>query len=221
MAMIKSTQVSALINLGADAMDNLFDVNIQLPLALSSDEEVTQKLEDSLTLRCLGFTPPKFTAKTYDMSYKTSRLKKAAGKIEGERIFKLQFRLDAYYSIYRLLLNWRKICLQPSTEYAASTISNVDENGRSYLGIISVSALDTPVSRTTFQDEAIGVTKDIITEKTLSSSLSWKFKDVWVQNVDDPVFKAGNADIQIISATFGFCNFEDPQYLDYSNSKAV
>ncbi len=219
MAVLKS-QVSALLSSGADATDNIYDVVINLPGAVTSalvDEKIItqQQLETSLTLRCQGFDPPKFTLKLYDTPYKTTRIKRPAGKIDGDRLFKLQFRLDAYYSIYRALLAWRAGYMQPSSGFAGTAITELAADKSSYLGQIQVFALDSPPFQSTGNGySAAGITEDTINPSTVSTLLAWNFNDVWVADVSDPIFKTGNGEVQIITATFAFSSFRDPQAYD-------
>lgn len=213
-----NTQISALLATGADAMDNLFDVDITLPDAILA---VTPAGRIPFGLRCLGFEPPKFTLKTYDAPYKTMKIKRSAGKIEGDRSFKLQFRLDAYYQIYRLLLAWRDAVMQPATGYASSGINKGDSEGNSFYGQVAVAAADSPIAQPKSVDgyKVQGVTQDVIVgsqsmSSGLTASLNWRFLNVWVMDVDNPKFVTGSGEIQLITATFGFGSYQDPQIFD-------
>jgi hypothetical protein len=218
MATLINTQVSALLKMGADAMDNLFDVNIAPPPAITAVEPAGQ---EPFALRCLGFTPPKFTLKTYDVPYKTRKTKRSAGTIEGDRSFQLQFRLDAYYVVYRLLLAWRSAQMQPSTGFAGSALDVVDNNGNSFFGTISVVAADSPISRPLGGKYAqvAGITSGEMgsmpgTFPGVTSGLNWIFHDVWVMDVDNPKFITGSGEVQLVAATFGFGSYTDSQMYD-------
>jgi hypothetical protein len=219
MATLHSGPVTALLNAGADAMDNLFDVDFHLP-----DSDLSSWSSGSI--RCIGFDPPIFTLKTYDAPYKTTRVKRSAGKIEGDRSFKIQFRLDAYYNIYRTLLRWRSACMQPATGFASTRITPTDPKNNPFLGSIDVTSIGAPVSQ---EAGEIGVnslsTYVGLTEPTAPSILStvstkdkkylaWRFFHVWVMDVTPPAFKTGGGDPQIITAAFGFGSFADPQISD-------
>lgn len=221
-----NSQISALLKTGADAMDNLFDVSIYLPYAVTqalneSSVMTPEDLQTALSLRCMGFEAPKFTAKTYDVPFKTAKVKRAAGKIEGERTFKLQFRLDAYYQVYRALLAWRAAHFQPGTGFATSSINAMDGNKKSFYGVIEVLATSVPIHNITNgpRYDFYGLTSGQVDRGASfgadNSSLVWAFRDAWVIDVDPPTFKTGNGDIQVITATFGFQEFIEPQLLDY------
>jgi hypothetical protein len=218
-----NSQVSALLEIGADAMDNMFDVHIHLPQAVLDATRYYidgKTQEHTMSLRCLGFTPPKFTLKTYDSSYKTMRVKRPAGKIEGERFFQLQFRLDAYYSVYRTFLAWRSAHLQPSTGFASNDLESHMSHYDDFLGWIQVSAADTPVSQQPGQGyNADGVTRGGFLgsqEVTygVRSTLNWTFNRVWIIDMDNPKFITGSGEIQLITVIFGFTDYEDSQLYD-------
>lgn len=226
-----NSQVSALLGIGADAMDNMFDVRISLPGALSNiltnknaaglilpSTDATESAPRVLSIRCQGFDPPKFTAKTYDSRYKTiGGIKRFAGRIEGDRTFKLQFRLDAYYSVYRLLQAWKNAYMQSYTGYAGTNLETTDNQSRGFFGGLEIYVLDTPIAQATdTKYNKAGVTSDqFYATMGTSEGIHWKFDDIWVLDVDEPSFKTNGGDAQIISATFGFRSFMDPSYIDY------
>ena len=232
-----NSQISALLSLGADAMDNLFDVSIELPTSISGALKdstttpgiTTENYTKPFALRCQGFDPPHFTLKTYDVRYKTIGIKRPAARIEGERIFKLQFRLDAYYNIYRILLAWRNLVMQPSTGFAATAIYDFDLQSP---GTITVAAIDVPIGQKTGAGyNANGVSRGY-TQATISgdaavnapatdAQLKWLFNDVWISDLDEPKFKTGGGESQIVTATFVFGDYMDPSAYDtYSNNGA-
>ena len=214
-----TTQISALLASGADAMDNLFDVDITLPDAVQT---VAPAGKLPFAIRCLDFIPPKFTLKTYPMPYKTTAgVKRSAGKLDGERSFQLRFRLDAYYVVYRLLLAWKSGYSQSATGYASSLINTIDGNQNSFLGRIQVNGADSPVAQEVGKGyTAEGITQDEMASLSLMASsgvtanLSWVFQNVWVIDVDAPKFVTGGGDIQIVAATFGFGSYTDSQVFD-------
>ena len=226
-----NSQITALLSLGADAMDNTFDVMITLPPALA--EAITGNtnlseannlkddaaIENMLALRCNGFEPPKFTLKTYEVRYKTIGLKKPSSRIDGERVFKIQFRVDAYYSVYRALLAWRSYVMQPSTGFAGN---HVDINAT---GEVQVVALDSPVVQAQGGGyAATGLTSGKYSTGESYSGLEgirWAFKNVWLIDVEDPKYKTGSGETMAITATFGFGEYMDPQFYDQDTSPST
>jgi hypothetical protein len=224
-----NSQITALLSLGADAMDNLYDVHIRFPGVvyepMANNTNLTlfngemEKIHNAFALRCQGFEPPKFTLKTYEIRYKTIGLKKPAARIDGERVFKLQFRVDAYYSIYRGLLAWRGLVMQPSTGFASNdTFPNVANDVGNFYGTVDVVAIDSPVvSAKGYQAEATGITSGVTTDLESGLGLCWTFDKVWLIDVEDPKFKVGSGESMMVTATFGFGEYADPQIYDSGN----
>jgi hypothetical protein len=226
-----NSQITALLSLGADAMDNTFDVMITLPKAVSdaitgnaglseaNNLKDDAAIENMFALRCNGFEPPKFTLKTYEVRYKTIGLKKPASRIDGERVFKIQFRLDSYYSVYRALMAWRSYVMQPATGFASNLVAQANT------GEVTVVALDSPVEQARGGGYAsTGLTSGKYATSESYSGLEgirWEFKNVWLIDVEDPKYKTGSGETISITATFGFGEFMDPQYYDRDQSPST
>lgn len=201
------TAVSKLLALGADAMDNLFDVVIDLPddltptgATVGSPNDV---LQGQLRLRCQGFTPPHFKVGSYSIRYKTIKVIKPSSVIEGDRTFQLTFRMDANYEAYKALLKWRAKTTVPSTGYATTL-----PNGS--FGEISVTALASavPISDT---GKYSGLTDgEAFAASTEQRAIQWRFLDVWLLELTEPVYNVeGGAPLKV-TATFAFGEFQDP-----------
>lgn len=130
MANLSNNNVATLLNLGADAMDNMFDVTIEPPPGLSSFQQHAMdahsfddvRFKHDITIRAEGFKPPEFNVKTYKVGYKTVEIDRPATKVEGERQFEMTFRLDANYMAYRFLGAWKSIIVNASTGYASNAL---------------------------------------------------------------------------------------------------
>lgn len=168
MGNLANNQVATLLNLGADAMDNMFDVTIEPPDGLTSFGETEMdaftfgepRFKHDITIRAEGFKPPEFNIKTYKVGYKTVEVDRPATKIEGERQFDMTFRLDANYMAYRFLGAWRAMLMNASTGYATNALFgssglspiNGDRdlistagNINSVFGVVKVAALGRPI----------------------------------------------------------------------------
>lgn len=167
MGTLSSNQVSSLLNLGADAMDNMFDVTIEPPTGITSFAETetdsfefgSPQFKHDITIRAAGFKPPEFNIKTYKVAYKTIDVDRPATKIEGERQFEMSFRLDANYAAYRFLGAWKAMLMNASTGYATNALFGGGEseiqgdssflstagNINSLFGIVRVAALGRPI----------------------------------------------------------------------------
>jgi hypothetical protein len=167
MGNLSSNNVATLLNLGADAMDNMFDVTIMPPAGLTSFEGSgmdafefgSARFKNDITIRASGFKAPEFTIKTYKVGYKAIEVDRPATKIEGERQFEMTFRLDANYMAYRFLGAWKSLVMNASTGYATNALYGSGDSGvsgdreflsgvggiNSVFGSVHVSALSRPI----------------------------------------------------------------------------
>lgn len=164
MGNLSNNQVSTLLSLGADAMDNMFDVTIEPPEGVTRFESTdmdafefdSDRFKHDITIRAQGFKPPEFTVKTYKVAYKTVEIDRPATKIDGERQFEMTFRLDANYMAYRFLGAWKALIANASTGYATNALYGKDGAGdrgifdtaaamNNVFGTVRVAALARPI----------------------------------------------------------------------------
>jgi hypothetical protein len=215
MSKLQDNHVATLINLGADAMSNMYDVRITLPEDI---QNIYQSLSDELVLRAKGFTPPKFNVKTYKVPYKTIEIDRPATKIEGERSFEIEFRLDASYKVYEMLKLWKARTGTGSTGYASNAIYGTGYGNNNSLGTVTINSLATSIKMNGTGEDAYfadGVNTDFFTENGSQRTLQWKFHQCWLQDLDEPAFNMENADPISIKAKFFFGNYEDPLYKEW------
>lgn len=255
MGTIAYNQVTALLGLGADAMDNMFDIVITPPAGLTTFEALgagragtlaaaDPQFENDITIRADGFAPPTFNAKTYKVGYKAVSIDRPSTKIEGEREFKITFRLDANYRAYRFLAAWKSMIMQASTGYVTNalwapngevgdqaSLTTPVGNINMVFGNVLVSALSRPIYQSNGTPfSAQGVTSGKFTEGSLETSpatetipgaldkTTWEFKQVWLSKLDEPKFKTDGGEIIKIDATFKFGEYIDPIYSQYGNA---
>ncbi len=255
-----NSQITALLQLGADAMSNMYDVtftaipaiikdklgssdatppatgtNVSVPDTASSStasvEGPTPIQSHQLTLRANGFEPPKFNIKKYDIRYKTVGLRRPSTRIEGDRSFKITFRVDAYYNIYRMLALWRSVLMEPATGYATNAlwgagsgddlaVASADTKLNSLFGQVSIVALARPIymkKNAGFVAEQGGVNQGYITGIS-NDFATWEFDQVWISDLEEPKYKTGEGDLITITATFEFGEYRDPVYFWYGSS---
>ena len=214
-----NTPATTLLGLGADAMNNMFDIHIDLPSALPASFGISQ-LDSSITIRADGFTPPEFSIKTYKVGYKTTQIDRPATKIEGERQFEITFRLDANYQAYKALGAWRSLLMDPSSTYATNALwgANGDTDAtvgesNSVFGTVKVAALDRPIYMNMGDKFAFsGVTDGKFTEAGPENTVIWEFYNVWLQKLEEPKFVTDGGEAIKIKATFKFGDFVNPVY---------
>jgi hypothetical protein len=213
MANLSDNHISTLLALGADAMSNMYDVKITLPTDL---QELYSRTVTEMTFRAKGFTPPQLNPKVYDVQYKTVTVKRPATKIEGERSFEIEFRLDAYYNIYKVLAAWKNRTSAGTTGYATNAINT--EGANNTLGIISVYALAEPVymdngGEGDNQGWSRGTTHDILgPANTDRIQMPWVFYQAWLAELTEPNFNMDDAAALSCKAKFFFGNYQDPWF---------
>lgn len=234
---VLKTQITALHSIGADAMDNLYDVDITLPQIII-DNIAANKLgspeliQTHFRLRSEGFTPPKFTQKKYEVRYKTVGMNRPAARVDGERSFQITFRVDAYYLVYHALLAWRSLLFEPSVGYASPALPSArdigsDAEAAQYFGQISVATMISPPIRRDSSYASPGITEGIIGTGSGNGNLTpvdnwdamdentqafkaWEFQQVWISDLTEPEFQNGSGEIQKVTATFDFGEYKSP-----------
>lgn len=181
------TAIQSLINAGADAMSNMYEVIFYPPNPLTPNDQ------DWLKIRVKGFTPPNPEHLTYDVNWKAISIKRPATKITLDRTLEFEFRLDANYRVYQGLLTWQKYTSDATAGYADNEISGG--------GTIKVRALKVPVT------SAFDGTAD---EIAAGDAAIWEFKDVWITKVTPPTYATDDATALTVSATFAYGEYSGP-----------
>ena len=107
--------LSDLINLGADAQSNLYE----LTFSGGEFDEST-----ALTIRNAGITLPERKQGTHDVKYLTTSVTLPAASYEETKTATITFRLDQNYDVYKKLLNQQKKVYAPSLSYANPSATN-------------------------------------------------------------------------------------------------
>jgi len=219
------TQAQSLYAEGGDAQANLFDLAIQYPTVLNIPDPLTLQTD---SIRVDGFTPPQFKMETYMNRYLTGGATLVKPQIEGDRFFSLEFRIDAFYQVYKRFVIWRNAFFSPETGLVDYTRFNDPQ----FLGTVTVSAASAPLhqfggsdtsQRTRWQDDSQGVSDGIITSNDTSTltallgggpaPLTWVFFNVGIVGIEPVAFKTGEADSpQKIKIDFIFQDFDTPEY---------
>lgn len=223
-----SSPASTLLGLGADAMDNMFDIQIDLPADLP-DMASFESFASNLTIRGDGFQPPKLSVKTYEVKYKAVSIERPATRLEGKREFSITFRLDANYLAYRVLGAWKSMIAQASAGYVTNGLFGAKGDnpgsGNDVFGTVTVSSLARPIYMSAdSRYRHAGVTDGKFTGEgtesvglpTSAELMTWKFEQVWLSDLDEPSYKTDGGDIIKVKATFKFGEFTDPIYGRYA-----
>lgn len=181
-----SSHIATLIDAGADAMTNMFEVGF-------SFKNATTAQLDKMKIRVKGFTPPAPSQSTYDVHWKTVSIKKASTKIELDRTLEFEIRIDAYYQVYKELLKWHAQTMDATTGYAA----NDAKTG----GIITVKALTSPIENVNSAGNAE------LTTGVAPAVMTWQFTDVWISSITSPTYGTDSAEPGMASVKFVYGNY--------------
>jgi len=204
-----SGQITALLNAGMDAFTNLWDINITFP------DNVNLKFDtqegNGYSVRANGFTPPELSATTTQVDYKGIQLTKLTPKIQGERTFQIEFRMDSNYQLYYDLLQWKHIWVDPSGEgniQAGAMGDNLNSNisvtsDTAHYGHIWVKAYTAQTSIDGFSDNTTPATSSAV-------GAVWGFYDVICTKVGSPAFQRANSDFITVQSEFIFGRMVEP-----------
>ena len=204
-------QVTLLMNAGIDAFTNLYDIQLIFPGIISS-LYYGDASGNSYSVRAMGFQPPELSLMTYNSDYKAVQLTKQAPKIQGERIFTIEFRLDANYYLYYDLLQMKHIWHDPSGEGNVQPGSLADTSPQApgvsagtdnRYGQVNVGAYAVTTPLDGFSNPAD------ITNVTFPGA-QWKFYDVVCNKVGTPNYQRAGADAVTVSAEFIFGRYSEP-----------
>lgn len=111
--------LSDLINLGADAQSNLYELKFYGGI-FSSDTDIT--------IRNAGISLPERKQGTHDVNYLTTSVTLPGASYEDAKTVSITFRLDQNYNIYKKLLKQQKKVYGPSTSYANASAKDATFN---------------------------------------------------------------------------------------------
>lgn len=108
-----------LINLGADAQANLYELKFYGGI-FSSDTDIT--------IRNAGISLPERKQGTHDINYLTTSVTLPKASYEDSKTLSITFRLDQNFDIYKKLLEQQKKVYGPSTSYANASAKDATFN---------------------------------------------------------------------------------------------
>jgi len=180
-----SKQIYSLIQAGADAFTNMYDVAIDFPW--SSD------LSYPLTVRATGFEVPDTGVGTYDKTYHGVKLSAIKPEHEYERKFDIEFRLDAAYNLYGQFIAWLSA--------AGDVVTGGVSNWAGVMGRVVVTALGGAYTAIN-EPSLTHATHDEI--KDIETNAKWAFNNVIVTKVTQPKFSTDTSDPAKYTVSFIF-----------------
>lgn len=194
--------LQALINAGADAQSNMYDVELEFA-------------DWNATVRADGFQIPEIEAPTYENSYHGVKLPMVKSEQNFERKFSLTFRMDAHYMLYDAfteLLSWH---VDPNT-------GGVSNTAVGKVGTVKVRTLTNPFIARKNGNELAGshlgwsdYNQDAGDKKyfgTIKEGKKWEFYTAFVTKVGQPNFKTEGGDKITFQVDFRFGHCKYPGF---------
>lgn len=193
--------LQALIEAGADAQTNMYDISLEFA-------------DWNATVRADGFDIPDVEVATYDTSYHGVKYTRVKTEQTFERSFDLTFRMDAKYGLYQAftsLLAWH---VNPNTGGVAN--ANIDK-----VGTVKVKTVDSAIVAadigSNLSGSPAGLTEYLSTSATTAgqigdTTMEWVFKNCYVTKVSMPKFKTEGADNVTFTVTFKFGDVKYPGF---------
>lgn len=201
--------LSDVYQMGGDAVKNIFDVYFNnLPVGVGNGnpepgQSAYTGLRDAAgvpSYRIKTFTVPSMGLMTYDIDYKTVKIKMPGGKIEFDPQFDTELRIDRYWQVYNDLVVWRNKLASPATGKIGNDVYNA-ANPKDPLNTRcqNVTVIASQLSGTG-QTGAVDP-KDMIQ--------GWTFTMAFPMKVGDVGFDYAAGDNISMTITFGFVEMED------------
>ena len=191
--------ITTLMTSGADAFNNLYDILITAPTGIDDNQT-------SMSVRSMGFTPPELNIGEYQAKYKGVTITRPNAKIEGERKFTIDLRMDADYEIIKYLTKWKNKVVIPDGEgeiiYGSLSSSTLGSTADAVTGSVAVNVYRASTSLSEIADaEATPI-------------MQWKFYNVICVKIGAPAFSRGSSDPTKITAEFMFMDYDGPNTVD-------
>ena len=198
-----SGSIQVLMDAGIDAYSNLYDIQLQFPSICNnlSYPPSSDTVGNSYSVRAMSFQPPELSLGEYQTSYKGVQMTRPTPKITGERIFKIQFRMDSNYYLYKDLLKWKHIWVDPSGEanIQVGGLADTTGNDEKY-GTVLVSGYNATTS--------VGDYSNFTPELT-NVRATFTFYQVICNKVGTPNYQRSASDAVTIDAEFIFGRMQE------------
>lgn len=213
--------ITSLLDAGADAFSNLYDVIITPPNILKdlygaiAGSVDTVDGQNKLTVRALDFTPVTLDAGVHQIHYKSISIPVLTAKLENERRFTLTFRESSNYGLLKFFKEWKYLYVNPEqgiTPFGAigdstalgpgaAAIANEDTD---YFGSIKVAAYR-PITAST---SAATDTSTQLLDIDRSAAL-WSYSRVMAYKVNPPSFTREASNALTFSVDFLYAGYSE------------
>ena len=189
--------LTSLYNSGADSYKNLFLVEFSLTSSNYNDAAHKSFL-DSLSVRCSDFNPPEYEQSEYTVKFMNVSIPKPAPKISVTRNFKLTFRLDENYDIYKYLLELQKETFDYANNVTKVDINSLDTNGK----LLTVKVYS-------MSGDMVDINSG--TEE-LNTNLLFKYSKCWIDNITLSDYSHSSTDPMTVTVSVNYINMDTSAY---------
>lgn len=199
---MNNRNIQALINSGADATKNMYDVLHKWPW--------TDGYDGGVSVRQKGVQIPESSTETYDVSYQGVTMKRAATKVNMDRVFDITYRLDAAYAEYGKFVKWHSYTSNPVTGQVGNTPLAI--------GAVKIVAPKGHYNAYDLWNDAKVEDRDkkmamVDTDNSGDSGyVLWEFDNVWVYKVTQPAFSPDGGDALEFTVSYAFGDADYPEY---------
>ena len=196
MSLIVNNALNSLIREGNDAQSNLY----RLKFSGGYDNMFGDKnLSDSITIRNSGITLPMPSQDSYTVKYITAYIDRPVTKVNLDRHFDIEFRVDSHWNIYRKLLEQQRLFSNAAKSFSSIYITDSVGN--------------------ILEDKFFNVTVEYINELSESSNVDnednlntiAEYRHSWIESITPPSFSTGDASPVTISCSINFMEMIDYQ----------
>lgn len=186
MALSDTSYLQTLVKNSADAQSNLFEI----VFTGHSQSALYNANTTNLSVRTNKFTPPATVHESYEVKYVTATIPRPKAMTKVTRNFTLDFRVDANYEIYTMLLKQFSRTFQPVLGFATNDIQAIQDR---------------------LFDVKVNVINEGVIDTNPTSETAFIFEDCWISNMTPIAFKTGSSDPATVTLTINFLRMKDPQ----------
>lgn len=189
-----NNHILSLIQTGNDAEGHLYEVVFSGGLLTEHNQ--------SLSVRCSGFTEPEATQDTYTVRYITAYIDRPSAKVKLTRSFPLTFRADSYWNVYKALLKQQSITSNPSHNYVRSNLNDLIDKGLLFnVSVYIIKELNFDTSTLSKEDSDNFENRETIK--------LFDFKHCWIEKLSTPKFTGEDSKPITVDATINFLQMQD------------
>lgn len=193
--------VQALMDSGADAFSNMYELYVQGP---------GQDSASVMTVRATGFKIPEAAVETYDKKYHGNAIKAVKPSLNFERKFQVTFRADAGYNLHEFFVKWHGMVGNPVTGGVANTSAHAE--GKVSCKTIASTFIAAKDATYGVNDKFFTGDMGEIPSTTTEGVETWDFDNVWVEKVGQFEYKTDTSDALTFTVDFCFGQTNFPAY---------